>query len=287
VTPPPSARDSLDTAFRHCEALAREHDRDRWLTALFARESARRHLHALTAFNYEVGRLREIVREPLAGEVRLTWWREAIAGGREAAGHPVAEALLATIGAFALPTILFENHLEAREFDLYDDPMPSLGDLEGYCGETSSALFQLAALILGEGRDLGAADASGHAGVSYAITGLLRALPLTSARGQVYLPRDVLQRHGAAPEDVRARRGGKGLTAALRDLCATARGHLTKAEARIAELPKTIAPAYAPLAVAPAYLARLERAADAPFGAVVEVPQWQRQWALWRWARRH
>jgi len=32
---------------------------------------------------------------------------------------------------------------------------------------------------------------------------------------------------------------------------------------------------------------RLERAADGPFGAVVEVPQWRRQWALWRWARSH
>jgi 15-cis-phytoene synthase len=287
VTLPPSPRDSLRTAYQHCEALAREHDRDRWLSALFAPETARAHLNALAAFNYEVGRLREILREPLAGELRLTWWREALTGRREAAGHPVAEAVLETIRTFALPTILFENHLEARQFDLYDDPMPSLRDLEGYCGETSSSLFQLAALILGEGRDVGAADASGHAGVAYAITGLLRALPLTSARGQVYLPRDVLERNGAAPEDVRARRGGRGLAAALRELCAMARGHLEIAEARIAELPKTIAPAYTPLAIVPAYLLRLERTAEAPFGAIVEVPQWRRQLALWRWARGH
>jgi phytoene synthase len=286
VSAPTSSRDSLGAAYQHCEVLARAHDRDRWLSALFAPENARAHLNALTAFNYEVGRLRETIREPFAGELRLTWWREALVGAREAAGHPVAQALLATIKTFALPKILFENHLEARRFDLYDDPMPSLGDLEGYCGETSSGLFQLAALILGEGRDVGAADASGHAGVAYAITGLLRALPLTSARGQVFLPRDLLQRHGASPEDVRARRGGAGLAAPLRELCAAARAHLEKADERIAELPKTIAPAYAPLAVVPAYLAKLERTAEAPFGAIVEVPQWRRQWALWRWARK-
>jgi hypothetical protein len=52
-------------------------------------------------------------------------------------------------------------------------------------------------------------------------------------------------------------------------------------------LPKTIAPAYAPLAVAPAYLVRLERTAETPFDAIVEVPRWRRQLALWRWARRH
>ena len=90
-----------------------------------------------------------------------------------------------------------------------------------------------------------------------------------------------------SPEDVRARRGGAGLAAVLRELCARARGHLEKAEARIAELPKAIAPAYAPLAVVPNYLVKLERTAEAPFDAIVDISQWRRQWALWRWARKH
>ena len=34
----------------------------------------------------------------------------------------------------------FVDLVDARVFDLYDDPMPSLNDLEGYCGETSSSL---------------------------------------------------------------------------------------------------------------------------------------------------
>jgi phytoene synthase len=240
VTVSPSG-ESLPEAYAHCESLARDYDRDRWLSALFA----------------------------------------------EAAGHPVAAALLATIAKFALPVALFENHIAARQFDLYDDPMPSSNDLEGYCGETASSLFQLAALILAEGRDVGAADASGHAGVAYAITGLLRALPLTSARGQVYLPLDLLQRHGVSAEDVRARRSGTGLAAALRELCGAARAHLSRAEAQIAGLPKPAAAAYAPLAVVPGYLTRLERGVDAPFGGPIEVLQWRRQWAFWRWARAH
>ncbi|MFZ0208140.1 MAG: squalene/phytoene synthase family protein, partial [Roseiarcus sp.] len=155
MTAPPSG-ESLPEAYAHCESLARAHDRDRWLSALFAPTAARPHLHALSAFNYEVGRLREIVREPLAGELRLTWWRDALARA-EATGHPVATALLDTIVKFNLPMALFENHIAARQFDLYDDPMPSLNDLEGYCGETASSLFQFAALILAEGRETGAA----------------------------------------------------------------------------------------------------------------------------------
>ncbi|WP_158817968.1 phytoene/squalene synthase family protein [Methylocapsa sp. S129] len=278
---------ALAQAYAHCETLTRDHDRDRWLAALFAPADARLHLYALTAFSYEVGRLRDFVREPLAGEMRLEWWREALTGaGRgEVAGHPVAAALIDTIERFSLPLQAFDNLLTARMFDLYDDPMPSLNDFEGYCGETCSVLFRLGALILGQGRDLGGADAAGHAGVAYAMVGLLRALPLTSARGQVYLPADILARHGVSREDMAARRDGPGLRAALAELRGHARRHLDAARGLTPQAPAEIAPAFLPLAVPPLYLARMERANYSPFGAVVEAPQWRRQWALWRAAR--
>ena len=154
----------LAESYAHCEALARAHDKDRWLASLFAPEAARPHLHALIAFDHEINRIRSLTREPMAAEIRLTWWREAVSGAREseALGHPSLRALRDTISKFALPTHLPENAVVARQFDLYDDPMPSLNDLEGYLGETVSYGFQLAAIILANGRDVGAADASGH-----------------------------------------------------------------------------------------------------------------------------
>jgi phytoene synthase len=282
---PPSG--ALAQAYAHCEALTREHDRDRWLAGLFAPAEARSHLYALTAFSYEVGRLREIVREPLAGEMRLTWWREALVDQRrpEVAGHPVAAALNDTISRFHLPVQAFDDLLAARMFDLYDDPMPSLNDFEGYCGETSSALFRLGALVLGGGSDLGGAEAAGHAGVAYATVGLMRALPLTSARGQVYLPADVLARHGVSRADVVERREGPGLRAALAEMRGLARRRLGEAQALAREGPRAIAPAFLPLAFLPLYLARMDRASYAPFGSAIEAPQWRLQWALWRAAR--
>ena len=93
--------------------------------------------------------IRDRIHEALPGEIRLQWWRDAIAATtRRGIGHPVAEALLATIGRHSLPKPAFDDYLEARIFDLYDDPMPSRTDLEGYCGETASALIQLAAMVL-------------------------------------------------------------------------------------------------------------------------------------------
>ena len=54
----------------HCEALVRAADKDRFLAALFARAEHRPALYALYAFNVEIARVRELVREPLAGEIR-------------------------------------------------------------------------------------------------------------------------------------------------------------------------------------------------------------------------
>jgi len=278
---------ALAQAYAHCEALTRAQDRDRWLAGLFAPAEARPHLYALTAFSFEVGRLREIVREATAGEIRLQWWREAIEGARreEALANPVAAALNDTIARFRLPLKAFDGLIAARAFDLYDDPMPDLGAFEGYCGETSSLLFRLATLILGEGRDLGGADACGHAGVAYAAVGLLRALPITSGRGQCYLPADLLARHGVSRDDIVARRDGAGLRAALAEMRGIAGDHLQKALA--SERPAQAAPAFLPLAVLPLYLKRMARADYRPFEAIVDAPQWRRQWAIWRAARRY
>ena len=89
---------AMQDAFAHCEALVRAADKDRFLASLFAPAEHRAALLALYAFNIEVSRVREAVREPLPGEIRLQWWSDVLGGqGRgEVAANPVAAALLAT-----------------------------------------------------------------------------------------------------------------------------------------------------------------------------------------------
>src|ERR1043166_4567225 len=92
----------MPDGFAYCEKLVRAGDKDRWLPALFAHADRRAPVHALHAFNLEVARVRELAREPMAGEIRLQWWREVIAGTRprEAGAHPVAAALLEKIARY-------------------------------------------------------------------------------------------------------------------------------------------------------------------------------------------
>ena len=137
--------------FDYCEKLVREADKDRFVATLFAPAPRRRALHALYAFNVELARVRELAREPMPGEIRLQWWRDALAGVRAGEAGPVAAALTATVVRFRLPVDVLAGMIEARSFDLYDDPMGSLAELEGYADKTSSALMRLAAQILNEG----------------------------------------------------------------------------------------------------------------------------------------
>ena len=278
----------MTDAFQACEELVRTADKDRWLASLFAPAPFRADLMALYAFNVEVAAVRERVSAPLPGEVRLQWWRDVLNGEArgDISGHPVAAALVDVIGRRRLPVKPLVDLVDARVFDLYDHPMPTTGDLEGYCGETSSALMQLAALILADGRDPGTADMAGHAGVAYALTGLIRAFPLQASRGQVYVPVDMLERAGAERTDILAGRMSEGIGRALEDMRALARRHVAAAAELKASTPVEVAPAFLAEALLPAYLDRMDSFVRAPFQSSIELPQWRRQWLIWRAARR-
>ncbi len=222
----------------------------------------------------------------MPGEIRLQWWADVLEG--EARGdvdaHPIAAALLDTIRKFRLPTRSLQNLIEARRFDLYDDAMPTLGDFEGYAGETASVLFLHAATILCGGEDPAAADAAGHAGVAYAITGSLRALPLTARRQQVFVPAEVLARHGATVDDVRGLVDGLPLRAALAEMREHARHHRDRAVQAVKTVDPRAKPAFVGLGLVEPYLVALARAE--PFGVPVDLPAWRKPAALWWWARR-
>lgn len=276
--------DALDFAYSHCAELVRDADEDRFLAVQFAPPEKRPHLLSLYAFSHEAARVRDSVREAMIGEIRLQWWRDTLQG--EARGdvraNPIAAALDDTIVKFRLPRQALVDLIDARVFDLYDDLMPNLNDLEGYCGETSSSLFRIASIILVDGADPGNADAAGHAGVAYAITGLLRAFPWHARRGQVFIPSEVLARHGVVREDIVSGRGGPGLMGALSDMRAVARWHLQQTRGLRATIPPKVGPAFRSLALVEPYLQRMETADYDPFLTPVDVAKWRKIWSLWR-----
>jgi phytoene synthase len=278
----------MQDAYAHCEAVVRAADKDRFLAALFAPAGLRRHLHALYAFNSEILRVREAAREVLPGEIRLQWWRDALSGEArgEANANPIAAALLDTIAQCGLPLEPLLGLIDAHGFDLYDEPMVKLAELDGYGRATEGALMTLGARVLAGGTESAPDAAAASAGVACAVAHCLRSFPADVSRRQMFVPLELLERHGVSPAEVETRSNSPGLRAALTELRGHARAALVQFRGgAAAAIPERCAPAFLVVAVVPAWLARLDRAAGDPF-TPVEVPQWRRQWAIWRAARR-
>jgi 15-cis-phytoene synthase len=196
----------IDPAYDYCQGLVREGDKDRFLADLFAPAEARPHLHALQAFNFEIASVRHRVTEPMAGEIRLQWWREVLAGERPGEGSPVAAALLDTVLRRELPGSALLRIIDAREFDLAEEPMAELAALETYAAETAGTLFQISAQLLAGGEFASYEAASRPAGVAYGLATMRREAVGARAwkrQASLYLD-DAMARLPALPAKARA-----------------------------------------------------------------------------------
>lgn len=235
--------------------IVRERDRDRYLSSLFAPDDRRDDLLALYAFNAEVMRVRDAVSDPNIGLIRLQWWRDTLENGA-GGGHPVAEALLAAVSSRGLPVQALTDLVTAREFDLFQDPMPGLTELEAWLGETHSRLIMMAAMILDREAAPRASEAAGLAGV---------------AQGLALILGDPRHREPFLPE-------GMDVPGAI----AHAERRLSEFEALRPQLPATVLPAFLPVSLTATYLKALRKAPD----EMLNVSPFRRQFVMWWTARR-
>jgi phytoene synthase len=268
-----------------CADLVRSHDFARYAATLFVPAIPRRALLAVYAFNAEISRVREQVSQPLPGEMRLQWWTDMLEGAGHGGieGNPVAAELLLAIRDFRLPVEPLSRLIDEHQFDLFNDPMPSMAALEGYVTETSSALFSLAAQIVA--RPSEAIDhLARHAGLAQGIVQVIAALPLDAARRQLFVPLQLLESHGSGMEEVFAGKQTVRTRAAIDQLAGEARAHLTTAFDLLAGVPREVRPVFLLLALVRRDLKRLLRADTDPF-----VPQATSRlrtlWTLWRASR--
>ena len=274
-------------SFTHAAEALRATDRERFLSTLVLSGSHRDGVVALYAFNADVASIRDRVSDPAPGEIRLQWWNDALEGEGHGAvrQNPVADALLDTIAAYNIPVGTLQRVLGARRFDLYDDPMPDVATFEGYAGETSSTLYQLAAMILNNGELIEAGDAAGHLGVAHALIGHLRAFGYTAAQGRIMLPWSIFAANGVQEREIFSGTDSERLHEALGQVTDLARDHLAKAGAAIAALPTPLRPAFAPVAVLKAQLTLLARRGN-PFEPAVDDADWRKLTRLAWWTFR-
>jgi phytoene synthase len=232
-------------------AAARAGDVDRYLAALLAPRKARGDLLALAAFVGELARIPALVSEPMMGEIRLQWWRDALDTLRagDVTGNPVADALGRAIVRHALPAELLQGLIEARGQDLLPGSSHEI-DRVAYIDATDGAAFKLAAHILNvDPQEVG---------------------DLLFASGQAYGRVRILRSTW---------REGRGDAAPLQE---EAREWLGKARVLINMAPRAILPAILPVALVEPYLTALEISNSDSAPARTDISQLTRVWRLWR-----
>jgi phytoene synthase len=278
-----SSDDKDGAAF--CANLVRSHDFARYASTLFVPATERRGLLALYAFNTEISRIRDQVSQPLPGEVRMQWWTDLLAGAGhgDVEGNPVAAELLFTLRQWGLPAEPLSRLIDEHQFDLYNDPMPTLAALEGYVHETSSALFELAARILAP-PSVEIEHLARHAGFAQGFVQVIASMPRDAARRQLFLPLQFLQSHGSGMEAVFAGRQTPQARAAVDQLLGEAGRHLRTAEGLLMQVPRRVRPLFLPLALVRRDLTLMSRADNDPFVLRIRS-RFSTLWTLWRASR--
>ena len=268
-----------------CADLVRGHDFARYAATLFVPPEQRRGLLAIYAFNVEICRVREQVSQPLPGEIRLQWWTDVLAGAGHGGvdGNPVAAELLRANDHWRLPKERLTRLISEHQFDLYNDPMPTMAALEGYIDDTCSALFALSAAIAGR-PSAEIEHLARHAGLAQGLTQVIAALPQDAARQQLFVPLQLLESHGSGLEEVFTGQPTPGLRAALAQLIDQAREHLRAARALLADTPPAIKPVFLPLALVGRDLKAMARHDSLPLRPRAKS-RLRILWTEWRAAR--
>lgn len=173
------------------DALVRRVDEDRWLASRFAPAQVRKRLVALYALNYELAHVSETVSQPAVGDIRLAWWRDALAAIRAGSAFPSHPVLLAYAEAHAakpLSSDLLERMIEARRKDLDAQPFANWAEAEDYLDATAGGLVRLALEVSGAERAPGVEVLARAAGQAWGAAGLLRAEQHWSGRGRSAVP---------------------------------------------------------------------------------------------------
>lgn len=220
-----------------------------YAATLFAPEDKRDALITLYAFDYEIKRIPSLVSEPMLGEIRLQWWREALNGERseEARMNPLASAVLDIISRYGLPLSGFNHLIDGEALMLDPTPIIDERELEKLYGQRYGALFQFAAMILDQAASRTLADASGHAAMVYGIV------------------RDLVSGCHAVKRS---------------DLVTLGETHIAKARAAISALPESVRTAFLPLVIVAPVLREAKRVRD---DAGVSMPSYLA--TLWRMLR--
>jgi len=141
---------------------------------MFAEPDIRARLLLIYAFHLELAKVPELVSEPIIGQIRYQWWRDAIAEIYETESvrqHEITTPLKRLLLDYDIPRYWVDQLIDGRERDIDPRPFAGLTESLDYCANTSGVLMKIATKLCG----VDPSETEEAAGIAWGLTGLARA----------------------------------------------------------------------------------------------------------------
>ena len=261
---------------------ARDGEVDHYFAALMAPNVIRDDVMTMAAFAAVIGHVPRAVHEPIMGEVRLQWWRDALLLGvhGEPTGHPIADAVCAVRARHRLPDELLDGVIDAVSSALSHRASPEAAtDWTRILARFEGGLFLLTAHVHAGASVAGCEELFERAGVAYGLARALCGLPPAMASGW---PPQLI----AADSPIGDNPARMAAIAEIRQLHDTAREALAEVRRRQGKIPASAIAALLPLAMVEPYLGAQSKAMMTVPMSPVEIMPLARIWRIWRAHRR-
>ena len=153
----------------------------------------------------------------------LAWWREGLESmyaGR--ATHPVFVALRGTVERHSIPQQPFSDLIRAFEQDQTVTRYRNWDELFGYCRNSANPVGRLVLYLCGYS-DAERQRLSDATCTALQLANFWQDVMVDWEKGRVYIPLEVLARHGSSVEDIANRHAGSAFAAAMREVVDRAR----------------------------------------------------------------
>lgn len=173
-------------------------------------------LYVLAAFHHEVAKTPEVTSEPITGQIRLQWWRDALHNAADPQGpipeHEVAAPLGQLIRSGRVDADGLIALIDAREADLEPLPHGNEASLDAYLTASWGELLRHMATLCGA--DIPARPLETLA-CAYGRVGLIRAFPAHWRQRRTALPLSAFQAQGLSDGTLFDHRPGDAHAAAF------------------------------------------------------------------------
>ncbi|MBI1953724.1 MAG: squalene synthase HpnC [Candidatus Omnitrophica bacterium] len=191
---------SLEQAYQYCQWLTRRHYENFPVASGLLPKALRPHVAAVYAFARSADDFADEERDPKKALARLANWREMLGARNDT--HPIFIALADTIRRFDLPPQLFHDLLTAFERDVTVKRYAAWDDLlNNYCRYSANPVGRLVLLLFGH-KEPRLHELSDFICTALQLTNFWQDLSMDLAKGRIYLPQELLRRHGVTEESL-------------------------------------------------------------------------------------